>query len=83
MGGVQSMSRSAYTKFLPKNEAHSSYYGFYELTEKLAIVLGTFSYGLIAEITGVMRASVLALAIFFILGLIFLLVLKSRLKTQL
>lgn len=83
MGGVQSMSRSTYTKFLPKQEAHSSYYSFYELTEKMAIVLGTFSYGVIAELTGGMRSSVLALALFFITGLVFLLILKSKLKAPL
>ncbi len=80
MGGIQSMSRSTYTKFLPKEEEHSSYYSFYELTEKMAIVLGTFSYGLINEITGGMRPSVIALTIFFIIGMVFLLVLKRQLK---
>jgi len=69
MGGVQSLSRSTYSKFLPKEEEHSSYYSFYELTEKIAIVLGTFSYGFIAQITGGMRPSVLALALYFIVGL--------------
>jgi UMF1 family MFS transporter len=82
MGGVQSMSRSTYTKFLPKQEEHNSYYSFYELTEKLAIVMGTFSYGFIDQITGSMRNSIFALSLFFATGMVFLLILRKRLKTH-
>jgi len=80
MGGVQSMSRSTYTKFLPKSEEHNSYYSFYELTEKAAIVLGTFSYGFIGQVTGSMRNSIVALTLFFAAGMFFLLQLRKRLK---
>lgn len=80
MGGVQSMSRSTFTKFLPKQGEHASYYSFYELTEKIAIVLGTFSYGLIDEITGGMRPSIVALAIYFIIGFIILAILRRAIK---
>lgn len=80
MGGVQSLSRSTYTKFLPKDEEHNSYYSFYELTEKIAIVLGTLSYGLIDQITGSMRQSVIALSAFFLVGIVMLLLLERRMR---
>ena len=72
MGGVQSLSRSTYSKFLPPTEEHASYFSFFEFTEKIAIVLGTFSYGLIEDLTGSMRNSVLALLIYFVIAVVLL-----------
>jgi MFS transporter, UMF1 family len=77
MGGIQSMFRSTYAKLIPQETRdHASYFSFYDVCEKLAIVLGTFSFGFLLDITGNMRASVLALAVFFIIGLFFI----SRIK---
>lgn len=74
MGGIQSISRSTYTKLIPKQTTdHASYFSFYDVTEKIAIVLGTFSYGFIEQLTGNMRNSALSLGIFFLVGLGFLL----------
>lgn len=74
MGGTQSLSRSTYSKMLPESTTdHTSYFSFYDVMEKLATVAGTFSFGIIEAITGSMRFSVLAIAVFFILGTIFLL----------
>ena len=74
MGGIQSLSRSTYSKLIPRNTTdHASYFSFYDVTEKLAIVLGTFSYGVIEQLTGSMRNSSLSLGIFFLVGLGFLL----------
>ena len=72
MGGIQSMSRSTYSKLLPETQDHASYFSFYDVCEKFGLVLGTASYGLIEELTGSMRNSVLALICFFIVGLFFL-----------
>jgi UMF1 family MFS transporter len=70
MGGIQSMSRSTYSKYLPENIPDTaSFFSFYDVTEKLAIVGGLFSFGFFEEITGSPRNSVLVLAIFFIVGL--------------
>lgn len=78
MGGIQSMFRSTFAKLIPDNTPnHASYFSFYDICEKLAIVLGTFSYGLIADITGNMRMSILALATYFIIGLFFLVRIKN------
>ena len=80
MGGIQSISRSTYSKFLPENTPDTaSFFSFYDVTEKIAIVIGMFSFGFINEITGSQRNSVLALTIFFIVGLI-LLYRTSKLK---
>ena len=59
MGGIQSISRSTYSKLIPKDTSnHASFFSFYDITEKLGIVIGTFSYGLIDQITGSMRISI-------------------------
>jgi len=72
MGGIQSVSRSTYSKLMPETHDTTSYFSFYDVTEKVAIVIGMFSFGFINEITGSQRNSVLALCIFFIIGLIIL-----------
>ena len=81
MGGIQSMSRSTYSKYLPENIPDTaSFFSFYDVTEKLAIVGGVFSFGFFEELTGSPRNSVLVLGIFFIIGLILLFSLLSAEK---
>jgi UMF1 family MFS transporter len=71
MGGIQSISRSTYSKFLPENTPDTaSFFSFYDVTEKLAIVIGLFSFAYIEEFTGSMRNSALSLASFFVIGLV-------------
>ena len=69
MGGVQSLSRSTYAKLMPETQDTTSFFSFYDVTEKICIVIGMFSFGYINELTGSQRSSVLALVIFFIIGL--------------
>jgi len=79
MGGSQSLARSTYSKMLPQTTTdHTSFFSFYDVMEKLATVAGTFSFGIIEVLTGSMRYSVLAIAIFFVIGLFFLLLLLKR-----
>ncbi|HNR18676.1 MAG TPA: MFS transporter [Bacteroidia bacterium] len=80
MGGIQSLSRSTYSKMLPVTKDHASYFSFYDICDKIGLVLGTASYGLIEEITGNMRNSVIALVSYFLLGLYFLFILSKSLK---
>ena len=69
MGGVQSLSRSTYSKLMPVDtEDHASYFSFYEVLEKSSTAVGTFVYGLILLITGTQNNSAAALALFFVLG---------------
>ena len=72
MGGIQSVSRSTYSKLMPITHDTTSYFSFYDVTEKIAIVIGMFSFGYINELTGSQRNSVLALTLFFIVGFILL-----------
>jgi MFS transporter, UMF1 family len=79
MGGIQALSRATYSKLIPQNTIdHTSYFSFYDVTYNLSIVFGTFSYGLIDQITGNMRYSALTLGLYFIIGMLFLLSIRSR-----
>jgi UMF1 family MFS transporter len=79
MGGIQSLSRSTYSKLIPENVTDTaSYFSFYDVTEKLAIVIGTFIYGTVEQLTGSMRNSILALLIIFVIGLMLLYRIPSR-----
>jgi UMF1 family MFS transporter len=70
MGGTQSLNRSTYTKMLPETDDTASYFSFYEVLEKLGVVIGMFSWGYIEGLTGSMRNSILVLIGFFGLALI-------------
>lgn len=74
MGGIQALSRATYSKLIPRDTTdHASYFSFYDVTYNLSIVFGTFIFGFVNQITGDMRNSALSLAVFFIIGLFFLL----------
>jgi UMF1 family MFS transporter len=68
MGGIQALSRSTYSKFLPETKDTASYFSFYDVSEKIGIVIGMLIYGVIDQITGSMRNSILFLIVFFIIG---------------
>ncbi len=73
MGGIQSLSRSTHAKLIPEGTRDTvSFFSFYDVTEKMAAVVGIFSFGFITELTGSQRNSVLALASFFVIGLLLL-----------
>ena len=68
LGATQSLTRSTYSKLLPETQDHATYFSFYDVTEKIAIVLGMIVFGLLITITGSMQYSVLALAGFFFMA---------------
>ena len=71
MGGIQSMSRSTYSKLIPvETKDTASFFSFYDITEKMAIVIGSLSYGFIDQVTGSMRYSMVFMSLFFITGFI-------------
>ena len=72
MGGLQSLSRSTYSKYLPKTEDTTSYFSFYDVTEKIGIIIGMVLFGSLDQITGSMRTSILFFVLFFVLGAILL-----------
>ncbi|WP_111598495.1 MFS transporter [Chitinophaga skermanii] len=71
MGGIQSLSRSTYAKLIPETRDTTSFFSYYDVTEKIGIVLGMFSFGLIDQMYS-MRHSVLILTAYFAVGLLFL-----------
>lgn len=81
MGGIQSLSRSTYSKFLPETKDTTSYFSFYDVAEKIGIVIGMLIYGFIDQITGSMRNSILFLVLFFMIG-VFLLARVPRNKNH-
>ena len=83
MGGIQSLSRSTYAKLMPDTRDTASYFSYYDFTEKIAMVVGIFCFGLIEEATGSMKNSVLSLIVFFILGLVWLFTALRREKSAL
>ena len=72
MGGVQAIARSTYSKFLPETTDHASYFSFYDVAEKIGIVLGLLFFGGMEMLTGSIRYSIISVAFFFIVGLIML-----------
>ncbi|NER08966.1 MFS transporter, UMF1 family [Muriicola jejuensis] len=68
MGGIQALSRSTYSKFLPETRDTTSFFSFYDVSEKIGIIIGTFLYGFVAQFTGSMRNATIFLGLFFILG---------------
>ncbi|WP_395050342.1 MFS transporter [Flavobacterium sp.] len=76
-GAIQSLSRSTYSKLLPETEDHATYFSFYDVTEKIAIVMGTFTFGFVGAVTNSMRNSIFILAVFFLLGYIVLSFMKK------
>ncbi len=80
MGGIQALSRSTYSKLLPPTEDHASFFSFYDVMEKMGMIIGTVSFGMISEIMGGMRPSVLSLILFFVIGFIGLLFVPKTIK---
>ncbi len=72
MGGIQALSRSTYSKFLPVTTDTASFFSFYDVAEKIGIVIGTFLYGFVAQSTGSMRDATIFLTLFFVIGVLLL-----------
>lgn len=73
MGGIQSLARSTYSKFLPETDDTTSYFSFYDVAEKIGIVIGMVIFASIDQITGTMRNAILFLFVFFLFGIVLLL----------
>ena len=82
MGGIQSLSRSTYSKLLPETQDHASFFSFYDITEKIGIVIGTFMFGFIEGFTGDIRKSILGLIVFFVIGFLLLLTVPKKVTTH-
>ena len=72
MGGIQSLSRSTFSKLMPETKDTASFFTYYDLSEKVAIVIGMFTFGFLEEVLGNMKYSILCLIVFFAIGLFWL-----------
>ena len=77
LGATQSLTRSTYSKLLPETHDHATFFSFYDVTEKIAIVLGMIVFGFLIALTGSMQYSVLALAFFFLASFVMLYKIKK------
>lgn len=82
LGGIQTLSRSTYSKFLPETKDTTSFFSFYDVSEKIGIVIGMIVYGTIDQITGSMRNSAAFLVFFFALGIYLLFKVKKVEKLE-
>ena len=82
MGGVQSLSRSTYSKFLPETQDTTSYFSFYDVTEKIGIVIGMGIFGLIDLKFDSMRNAIVFLFVFFLIGIYLLFIVKKHIPKQ-
>jgi UMF1 family MFS transporter len=81
MGAIQSLARSTYSKLLPETEDTASYFSFYDVTEKIALVVGMVTFGFLNSIFTI-QSSVLALAVFFLASFIVLSTFKKTKHVQ-
>jgi UMF1 family MFS transporter len=73
MGGVQAMSRSFFATLIKdEQDEYATWFSLYDVLDKIGVVIGTFLFGLIEQLTGSMRASVATLSVFFLIGFVFL-----------
>ncbi|MFT4660360.1 MAG: UMF1 family MFS transporter [Patiriisocius sp.] len=82
MGGIQALSRSTYSKLLPETIDHASYFSFFEICQFLGTIIGTFTFGFVLQMTGNIRNSILAVLVFFVVGLFLLSRVSSKMKSQ-
>jgi MFS transporter, UMF1 family len=82
MGGIQALSRSTYSKLMPVTKDTASFFSFFDVSEKVGIVIGLFLFGFLTELTGSQRISVLSCMTFFIFGLVFLLVTLKKMRNE-
>ena len=81
MGGIQTLSRSTYSKMLPENTIDTaSFFSFYDVSEKIGIVIGMILYGAVTQIFGSIRFSILFLTLFFIVGIFLLLKVPQKIE---
>lgn len=78
MGGLQSLSRSTYSKLIPETKDTTSFFSFYEVTEKIGIIIGISTFGLLDQVTGSLRTSITFFLLIFLLGVVFLLRVPRR-----
>ena len=68
MGGTQPVARATFSLFIPETKDTTSFFSFYDVTEKIGIFFGLLFYAFSAQLTGSVRFSVLIFMFFFFVG---------------
>jgi len=71
LGGSQALSRSLFSSMVPK-ERSAEFFSFYAISSKFASIFGPLAFALLIDLTGSNRIAILALALFFIVGIVLL-----------
>jgi UMF1 family MFS transporter len=71
LGSAQALSRSLYSQMIPKDR-ESSFFGFYEISEKGTSWLGNLVFAVVVATTGSYRQAILGLIFFFVVGIVLL-----------
>lgn len=82
MGGTQALSRATYSIFIPDGEDNASFFSFYSIADKISVILGLLSYGLVNQLTHNMRTSILFLISYFVIGMILMIILRKKIGTD-
>lgn len=80
-GSVQALSRSYYVGLIPTQKA-ASYFGFYNMVGKSAVILGPLMIGVVGLLTGSHRWGILSVSLLFIVGGILLWRVNQRVWAQ-
>jgi MFS-type transporter involved in bile tolerance (Atg22 family) len=77
LGGSQALSRSLFGRMVPKSKS-AEFFSFFSISEKVAGTIGPLVFGLVSQIMGGSRLSVLSLIVFFIIGSVLLTRVKAK-----
>lgn len=77
LGGSQAVSRSLFGLFTPR-ENTAEFFGFYALGGKFSSAIGPFTFAFIRHAFDSIRIAIIALVVFFSLGLLFILFVNER-----
>jgi UMF1 family MFS transporter len=66
-GGTQALSRSLFGTLIPKSRS-AEFYSFYDVSSKFAGIIGPAVFGIVGQLTGSSRLSILSLVVFFVVG---------------
>ncbi len=82
MGGTQALSRATYSIFIPETDDNASFFSFYSIADKISVILGLLSYGIVNQLTHNMRTSILFLISYFVIGMVLMLSLKKKIGNK-
>jgi len=77
LGGSQALSRSLFSQMIPPGK-EAEYFGIYEISDKGTSWLGPLLFGVAYQVTGSYRIAIVSLLVFFVVGIVALLLVPVR-----